>query len=329
MMNRRRFICTAVIVAMAPPAAAAQEAGRSYRIGYLSGERVANSAAKARRAALGRGLAEAGYVEGRNLAIEDRFADADFARLPQLAAELARLEPAVIFAAGTPAALAAKGATKQVPIVFAVGSDPIAVGLVDRLARPGGNVTGMTTTTSDLNGKQLELLRDMIPGLSRVANLYNPGDQSNVTGPTPIAELAIALGLSLTRFEFRNPADLEPAFAAMVRERIEALHVMDGQVQSTHAREIVALAARHRIPAIYQQPRFVRDGGLVSYSDDLVDQNYRAATQVAKILKGAKPADIPVERAIKFKLVVNLKTATALRIKIPESILARADEVIE
>ena len=328
-MRRREFAAILSAAAAWPIFAHGQQAGRTYRIGYLSGERMAASAAKARRAALVRGLVEAGFVEGRNLAIEDRFADADLARLPRLAAELARLEPAVIVAAGTPAALAAKSATRRVPIVFAVGSDPIAVGLVDRLARPGGNVTGMTTTTSELNGKQFELLREMIPGLSRVANLYNPDDRSNVIGPSRLADLATALGLSLSRFEFRSAADLEPAFAAMVRERIGALHVMDGQVQSAYAREIVELAARHRIPAIYQRPRYVREGGLVSYSDDLIDQNYRAASQVAKILKGAKPADIPVEQATKFELLINLKTAKALGLSIPPALLARADEVIE
>jgi putative ABC transport system substrate-binding protein len=306
-----------------------QQRERVRRIAYLFAGSVDDTHVVNIREALGRGLAEAGFVEGRNLAIAARYAGSAFARLPALAAELVSLDPEVIVAPTTPAALAAKGATSRIPIVFATVADPIGVGLVDSLARPAGNVTGTTTINADLIGKRLETLREIVPRLERVALLYNPHDASNIAVVPGYREAAAKLGLDLALYELRRGEAVEAVVARMAGAGIEAVNVAAGELTEAHYREIVAAAAHHRLPAIYNQPLFARAGGLASYSTSFVERSHRAASYVARILNGAKPADLPVEQPTRFELVINLKTAKALGLTIRESILVRADDVIE
>ena len=312
-----------------PVAAEAQQAAKIARIGYLARNLAASPHL---HEAFRQGLRDLGYVEGRNVVIEYRDAEGKLERLPALAAELVALKVDVIVAASTLAALAAKQATRTLPIVFAAAADPVASGLVTSLARPGGNVTGLSNLAPELVGKRLELLKQAVPGVSRVAVLWQPGALGERTEKDMLkgAEVAArALGVRLQFVEARGPADFDRAFSDMTRARAGALTVLPSAMFFSERRRLVDLAAKNRLPAVYPWREFVDAGGLMSYGPNLADLFRRAATYVDKILKGAKPGDLPVEQPTKFELVINLKTAKALGLTIPPSVLARADQVIE
>ena len=331
-MNRRAFlsILSGGLLA-APLAAEAQQPSKIARIGYLS-PNLATSPHL--REAFRQGLRDLGYVEGRNLVIEYRDAEGKFERIPALAAELVALKVDVIVTEGgnTAVPVAAKQATRTLPIVFASASDPVASGLVTSLARPGDNVTGLSSFTTELVGKRLELLTQTVPGVGQIAVLWLPGalgertDKEMLTG----AEVAArGLGVRLQFVEARAPADFDRAFSDMTRARAGALTLLPSNLFRREHRRLLDLAARHRLPAVYPWRDFVDAGGLMSYGASLTDSSRRAATYVDKILKGAKPGDLPVEQPTKFELVINLKTARTLALTIPPSVLSRADQVIE
>jgi putative ABC transport system substrate-binding protein len=279
--------------------------------------------------ALRQGLRELGYVEGRNIAFEFRYAEGELARLPALAAELVALQPAVIIAGSAPAALAAREATRAIPIVIASVQDPMALGLAASMARPGGNVTGVWSEGDDsLIGKRLELFKDAVPGASRLAVFVDPADASDVSTVKAVPAAARALRLDLRVIEVRS-ADLDAAFAAAAREGAQGLYVSQNPFFFGRRAEIAAMALRARLPAVDGYREFAVAGGLISYAASLPDFYRRFGAFVDKILKGANAGDLPIERATKFELVVNLKTAKALGLTIPESFLLRADEVIE
>ena len=312
-----------------PFAAEAQQAAKIARIGYLTGNLAAIPHL---REAFRQGLRDLAYVEGRNLVIEYRDAEGKLERLPALAAELVLLKVDVIVASGTLAALAAKQATRTVPIVFSPAADPVGSGLVTSLARPGGNVTGLSLLHSELVGKWLEQLTQAVPGVSRVAVLWQPGAFGERTEKDILksAEVAAqALGVRLQFVEARVPADFDRAFSDMTRARAGALAVLTSNMFVTERRRLVDLAAKNRLPAVYPWREAVDAGGLMAYGPSLADLYRRAATYVDKILKGTKPADLPVEQPTKFELVINMKTAKALGLTIPQSVLGRADEVIQ
>ena len=313
-----------------PLAAEAQQAAKVARIGFLTGTSL--SVSPNLPAAFRQGLRDLGYVEGRNLVIEYRDAEGKFERFPALAAELVALKVDVLVAANSLAALAAKQATRTLPIVFAFAVDPVTDGLVTSLARPGGNVTGLSTLLAELVGKRLELLKQAVPGVSRVAVLWQPGAQGERTEKDLQKEAEVAaraLGVRVQFVEARGPDDFDRAFSEMTRARAGALTVLGGAMFIIAQRRLVDLAAKNRLPAVYGLREYVDAGGLMSYGPNNVDLFRRAATYVDKILKGAKPADLPVEQPTKFELVINLKTAKALGLTIPPSLLTRADEVIQ
>jgi ABC-type uncharacterized transport system substrate-binding protein len=325
--TRRAFLATlGGGLVTAPFAARAQQPDKVYRIGYLF---YGSPGPSPELDAFRQGLRDLGCIEGQNTTIEYRFANGEVGRLPGLAAELVGLKPDVIVTPGTPAALAAKQATGTIPIVFAGVADAVGAGLVSSLARPGGNVTGLTAISAELGGKRLELLKEVAPKASRVAVLYNPADQSNVLVLKGLKEAAPALGLTLLPLEARKPGDFGGAYAAMTRKRAQALFGAAGVLTTEHRKAIVDLAARSRIPAMWGDREFVEAGGLMSYAVNFYDQIRRAATYVDKILKGARPADLPVEQPTKFDLVINMKTAKTLGLTIPQSLLLRADELIQ
>ncbi len=272
------------------------------------------------------GLRELGYVEGQNIVIEYRYVEGETDRIADLAGELVRLKVDVIVTASLPTVLAAKKASNTIPIVFAAVNDPVAAGLVASLARPGGNVTGLTNFSPDLDGKRLELLKEALPHVTRVAYLWNPDAPG--TGLRGMQTVATGLGLQLQSLDVRTPTDFDGAFESAVRGRAQALIALPSPLFITHYKRIVDFATKSRLPAMYPFRDFVAGGGLMSYTPS--DENWRrAASYVDKIIKGAKPADLPVERPTKFELVINLKTAKALDLTIPQAILIRADQVIE
>jgi putative ABC transport system substrate-binding protein len=276
------------------------------------------------------GLRELGWVVGQNIAIESRWADGRFERLPDLAAELVQLKVDVIVASVTQASLAAKHATGTIPIVMVGVGDPLGSGLVASLAHPGGNVTGPSSMLADVSGKQLALLRETVPDASRVAVLWNPANPVWHAAASRETEVAArALGLRLQLLEARGPDELDEAFAAMTRERAGALFVPADIILVRHAQRMADLAARHRLPAMYAFREHVEAGGLMSYAASFTVMFRRAATFVDKILKGTSPADLPVEQPSKFELVINLKTAQALGLTIPPSVLVQATELIQ
>jgi len=326
-MNRRIFLCGLTLGTLALPAAAgAQQAGTVPRIGFLF---YGPSGPSPEIDAFRQGLRELGSIEGQNVTIEYRFASGRVERLPELAAELVRLKLDVIVAPGTPASLAAKQATSTIPIVFAGVADAVGSGLVASFARPGGNITGLTGISAELGGKRLELLKEVAPKVSRVAVLYNPVDRSNVLVLKELQESAPALRLTLQPLAVRGPGEFDGAFVAMGRNRADALFGAAGALTTEHRKTLVDLTARRRIPAMWGERQFVEAGGLMSYAVNFYDQVRRAAAYVDKILKGAKPADLPVEQPTKFELVINLKTAKALGLKIAPSLLQRADQLIQ
>jgi putative ABC transport system substrate-binding protein len=276
------------------------------------------------------GLNEAGFVEGRNVTIEYRWdEEGRYDRLPMMAADLVGRRVAVLFASPIPAALAAKAATAAVPIVFAIGSDPVETGLVDSLNRPGGNVTGATFLSVELGAKRLELLRDLMPSIGSIGLLVNPNNPNAAPQTKHLQAATSALGLQLIILNAGSLSDFDDAFAALAQNRIDAIIVSADPFFISHRDQLVALAARHSIPVIYYAREFVTAGGLISYASSFIDSFHQAATYVGRILKGAKPADLPVLQPTKFELVINLKTAKALGRDVPPTLLARADEVIE
>jgi len=329
-MDRRAFLAGATTLLAAPLAAEAQPAAKIARIGWLAGNLAASPNL---REAFRQGLSDLGYVEGRNVMIEYRDAEGKFERLPALAAELVALRVDVILAGGAPQALAAKQATRTLPIVFAAAAaDPVTSGLVTSLARPGGNVTGLTGLAPELVGKCLDQLKQAVPGVSRVAVLWHPGASGEGTDKDMLkgAEVAArALGVRLQLVETRGPEDFDRAFPDMIRARADALTVVPSAMFFGERRRLVDLAAKNRLPAVYPLREFVDAGGLMAYGADLADLFRRAAAYVDKILKGTKPADLPIEQATKFELVINLKTAKTLGLTIPRSLLLQADQVIE
>ena len=322
-IDRRTFLAgTGAALLAAPLAAEAQMS----RIGFLF---YGAAGPSPELDAFRQGLRDLGYIEGQNITIEYRFANGRVGRLPELAAELARLNLDVIVTPGTPASMAAKKATSTVPIIFAGVADAVGAGLVATFARPGGNITGLTSISAELGGKRLELLKVVAPKAFRVAVLYNPADPSNVLVLKELQESSRALGLTLHPLAVRGPGEFEGAFAAMSRERVHALFGAAGVLTTEHRIPLVSLAAKSRIPAMWGERQFVEAGGLMSYAVNFYDEVRRSATYVNKILKGAKPADLPVEQPTKFELVINLKTARALGLTIPLSLVSRADEVIQ
>ena len=328
-VDRRGFLVAAGTLLAAPLVAEAQQAANVTRIGYLSHNLAASSHL---RDAFLQGLRELGYVEGRNVVIEYRYAEGKPERLPALAAELVALKVDVIVTVSNTTALAAKQATRTVPIVFTAVADPVAAGIVTSLARSGGNLTGLASLGSELVGKRLELLKQAVPGVSRVAVLWLPGalgERTEKDMRTGADVASRALGVRLQFVEARGPADFDRAFSDMTSARADALTLLPSNMFLREHRRLVDLAAKNRLPAVYGSREFVDAGGLMSYGANQVDLYRSAATYVDKILKGAKPDDLPVEQSSKFELFINLKSANALGITIPKSMLARADEVIQ
>ncbi len=314
---------------LSPPlTTAAQQPPRVHRIGFLSLSSLSDPRTQRIFEAFRQGLRELGYLEGQNTAIESRWAEAKYDRLPGLAAELVRLKVDVIVTAGVPAIQAAKEATGTIPIVMGAIIDPIATGFVASLARPGGNITGLSLMTPELVGKQLEMLKEIVPKVSRAAVLWNPANAGNTPQLREAKVAARALGVRLQPLEARDPKEIDSAFVAMTRERAGALIVLVDVMLIDHRTRIADLAAKRRLPAVYGVREHAEAGGLIAYGANVSDRFRRAATYVDKILKGAKPADLPVEQPTRFELVINLKTAKSLGLAIPQSILIRADQVI-
>ena len=328
-MDRRTFLgAVAGAFVTLSPAIQAQQAGNVPRIGYLA--QNYQETARLMLAAFREGLRERGWVEGRNIVIEVRYAEGKVDQLPAAVAELIRLKVDIIVTSSSGATWAAKNATQSIPIVMGASANALGEGLVSNLARPGGNITGMTFLAGpEIAGKQLQLLKEMVPAASRIAVLANPTNRAHAGFASELKIAARSVGAQLQVLQASNPEQFESAFAAMTADRAQALLVLTDSVFGGHRQRIVDLAARSRLPALYSQREFVDDGGLVSYGASLRDMYYRAAIPVDKILRGTKPGDIPVEQPTKFELVLNLKTAKALGIAIPQALLLRADDVIQ
>jgi putative ABC transport system substrate-binding protein len=326
-MRRREFITLVGGVAAAwPVAARAQQSGKLPTIGFLG--QSTRSATSEWTAAFVQRLRELGWVDGRNVAIEYRWGEGRNERFAEIAAEFIRLNVDVIVTTGTPQVLAAKQATSVIPIVFAVAGDPVGTGLVASLARPGGNVTGLATLAADLAGKRLELLREVVPGLGRLAIMANVGNPLSVLELGEVQAAARTLGLEVDTLEIRRAQDIPPAFEAL-KGRADALYVcIDGLMNANRIR-INTSSLGARLPTMHGAREYVEAGGLMSYGPNYQDLYRRAADLVDKILRGAKPGDLPVEQPTKFDLVINLTTAKALGLEVPATLLARADEVIE
>lgn len=328
-MNNKIIVClliTVFLLTLSP--AEAQQTGKVYRIGYLAPRSPSTRTVSVRRKAFREGLRELGYVEGQNLVIVERFAEGKRDRYPQLAAELVRLNLDVIFAFTHPAVLALKKATTTIPIV-SVSGDPVRHGIVASLAHPGGNITGLANLTPELAGKRLELLTRVLPQLSLVAVLWNPDPPGAGLRMKDMETAAKSLDIKLQPVAVRGPNDFEGAFSAMKKEGASALVNIRSVSIMNQLHRIVELAAQNRLAAMYDGREFTEVGGLMSYGSVVADLDRRAATYVDKILKGAKPADLPVEQPTKFELVINLKTAKQIGLTIPPELLYRADKVIK
>jgi len=330
-MDRRAFIGTLAGGLLAAPLAAGaqQAAGRVWRVGFLTPGFRELPGSNPGLFPLSQGLRELGYVEGRNLTLEVRYAEGRTERFPAIAAELVNLKVDVLVAASTPGALAAKQATSKIPIVMASVGEPVEVKLVESLAHPGGNVTGLSLIAPQLAAKRLDLLKQALPRLSRVTVLWNSANQGMQARFHETQGAAQQLGMALHSATIQSPDDFDSLFATMIRDRPEALLVLADTVTVANRQRTVEFAARSRVPGIYETRAFVDAGGLMSYGIDVSDHYRRAASYVDKILKGAKPAELPVEQPTKFELVINLKTAKALGLTIPPSLLQRADQLIE
>jgi putative ABC transport system substrate-binding protein len=326
-MDRRRFLLTSLATVAAPLAAEAQTAGKRYRVGMLETRSITLNAANVD--AFRQGLRELGYRDGQNLEIVYRSSDGRDDRFPGLASELVNLKVDLILTRGTPAALAAKRATQTVPVVMAAAGDPVGAGIVAHLARPGGNITGLSSGITESYPKRVELLRELLPGLKRIAAIFNMGNRVVPPQWDIVRSSAGSLGIEAHLLEIRRPEDLPGAFDAAAKQRAEALVVgLDGVTQA-NLRPIAELATKQRLPSIYPAKDYAHVGGLMTYGSSDFQMYHRAATFVDKILKGAKPAELPVEQPTKFELIVNMKTAKALGLTIPPSLLLRADHVIE
>jgi putative ABC transport system substrate-binding protein len=326
-MRRREFITVLGGAAMWPLAARAQQSAMPV-IGFLSTRSSRDSGKNV--AAFKNGLEEAGFAEGKNLSAEYRFAEGKLERLPEMADDLVRRSVAVLVAVGgSNSALAAKRATSAIPIVFVIGGDPVGLGLASSLSRPDGNATGMTIISGDLAPKRLGLLRELVPNAASFAALVNPNTPEGQTQRSDIDGAARALGLKLRILEASDGKAIESAFATLAQDKPDALLVGSDPIFDVNRDKLVALVAAAGLPAIYQFRDFAAAGGLMSYDPDIVDAHRQVGVYTGKILKGAKPSDLPILQPTKFQLVINLKTAKALSIEIPPTLLARADEVIE
>ena len=325
-MNRKLFwLITAILLAFLDRAEA-QPPARIPRIGYLTGAHL--TAIAARIEALRRGLRELGYIEGKTIVIEWRSSEERPDRLPALAAEFVRLKVDVIVTGAGRPTRAAKDATRTIPIVMAQDNDPVGDGFIASLARPGGNITGLTTLHPEVSGKRLEILKEVVPNMSRAALLGTSTSPGYGQVQRDIELAAKAFGVNLENHNVLDSKDIEIAFRAASKGRADALLTLPSGVLFSHRSKIIALAIKNRLPAIYHDSQYVEDGGLMNYSESFTDLHRRAATYVDKILKGAKPADLPVEQPTKFELVINLKTAKQIDLTIPPNVLARADRVI-
>jgi putative ABC transport system substrate-binding protein len=324
-MTKRILLLALFLISFSFTFAESQETTKRLQtIGFIQGGATPSSLVDAFR----QGLHDSGHIEGRNVLIEYRRAYGNPDQLPGLVTELVHQKVDIIFTANTPAALAAKKATTSIPIVIVALSDPVEAGLVDSLAHPGGNVTGLTRFSAELSGKRLELLKEAFPRISLVAILWNP----DIPGPTlafkETQAAANVVGVQLGSFEVRTPNDFDRAFSAIIKKRVGALMVLGDALTIMQRPKILAFAAKNRLPAIYDRPDDVNEGGLMFYGVNEPELFRRAAVYVDKILKGAKPADLPVEQPTKFELVINLKTANQIGLTIPPNVLARADRVI-
>jgi putative ABC transport system substrate-binding protein len=325
-IGRRTFITLLSGTAMWPVVASAQQAGNLPTIGFLGG--ATPSAWSQWTAAFARRLRELGWIEGRTVAIEYRWAEGHSERFAEIATEFVLLNVSVIVTAGTEAVLAARQATSVIPIVFGTASDPVGSGLVTSLARPGGNVTGLSNQSADLAGKRLELLREVLPGLRRLAIMANIGSPAGVLEMGDVQAAARTLGIEVAPLEIRRAEDIAPAFAAL-KAQADVLYVVGEALTAANLTRIITFSHTARLPTIFNARDFVQSGGLISYAPNYPAQFRRAAELVDKILRGTKPVDIPVEQPTKFDLAINLTTAKALGLTIPEAFLLRADEVIE
>jgi putative ABC transport system substrate-binding protein len=325
-MDRRAFLAgTGAVLLAAPLAAEAQQARKVPHVGVLQAGAPPEPLVEAFR----EGLRDLGYVEGRDIVLDYRWAEGKLDRLPELAAELVGLRVDVITTLSTPAAIAARHATTTIPIVFTGVGDPVGTGVVSSLAHPGGNVTGLSILATELSGKRLEILREMVPKVSRVAMLWNDTNPSMVLRVREAEAAASTLGVTLLSLGVHDLIAFDAAFAAIVNGRAGALLTLVDPFTRQHRRRIVDFAAQRHLPAMYEAREFVEAGGLMCYGPSLLVIQRRSAAYVDKILKGAKPADLPVELPTRFELVINLKTAKALGLTIPPSVLARADEIIQ
>jgi len=329
-MNRRTFLCGLTLGALAAaPVAEAQQAGKLYRIGLLGGSPPNSPGGRRAWEGFFQGLRDLGYVEGQNILVEGRWYRERTDRLPILAGELVQLKVDVIVAGAAPAPEAARRATSTIPIVMANHNDPVGSGLVASLARPGRNVTGMSTLSPELIGKRLQLLKEAIPGISRVAVLSNPTIPSHALELKEATVAAELLKVQLQLLDTRTPGDFAGAFSAMTKERADGVIIIISSMVYAERTRIVKLAAENRVPAVYGVKEFAEAGGLMTYGIDVHDSFRRAAGYVDKILKGAKPADLPVQQATKFEFVINLKAAKQIDLTIPNRVLERADKLIK
>ena len=325
MISRRAFVCTLTGGLLAAPRAAeAQQLSKVPRIGVLEANRLLDSVN-----AFHDGLRQFGYVEGRNIAIEWRWAGESAERFPELAAELVRLKVEVIVATNNPAVAAAQKATTTIPVVMVLATDPVRLGFVASLARPGGNITGLTIQTPELAGKRLQLLKETVPNLTRVAVLWDPTEPGRRQLVKEAELAAPTLGLQILTLQARDAREVRGAFTAMTKERVGAVLVYGSSLLAAQRAAIADLAVKNRLPTMCVAQEWMDAGFVMSYGASLNDMYRRAPYFVDRILKGAKPADLPVEQPIKFELVINLKTAKALGLTIPQSLLVRADEVIQ
>jgi putative ABC transport system substrate-binding protein len=327
-MQRREFVALLGGAAAWPLGARAQQPGRTYRVGLLSNGPAVGPFDDRRKSLLS-GLAARGFIEGQNLVLVQRAADARPERLDGLAAELKAENVDIIVTFGYPAALAAKTSAKNVPIVIAGAGDPVATGLVDGLARPGGNITGVTELSTELSAKRLEILRDALPALTRVAMLWNAADLGMTLRYRSAEDAARVLGVKVQTLGVREPDDFEHAFAEMTRERPDAILMVSDALTILNRKRVLEFASTNRLPTIFETGALVRDGGLMSYGPKQSAIGETAAGLVGRILRGARPADLPLELPTHFELLINLKTAQTLGITLPPTLIARADEVIE